>query len=64
MRDEAARYLILRVFIEYQWVGGVDGDFGNIVHLQFRYTLFLLQGVDVAAIVDAAQSNPGFRRLP
>lgn len=34
-------------------------DFGNIVHLQFRYTLFLLQGVDVAAIVDAANQALG-----
>ena len=57
--DEAARYFILRVFIEYQRVGGVDGDFGDIVHLQFRYTLFLLQGVDVAAIVDAANQTLG-----
>lgn len=57
--DETACYLILRIFIEYQWVGGVDGDFGNIVHLQFRYTLFLLQGVDVAAIVDAANQALG-----
>ena len=37
----------------------MDGDFGNIVHLQFRYTFFLLQGVDVAAIVDAANQTLG-----
>ena len=38
----------------------MDGDLGNIVHLQFRYTLFLLQGVDIAAIVDAANQTLGF----
>ena len=37
----------------------MDGDFGNIVHLQFRYTLFLFQCVDIAAIVDAANQTLG-----
>ena len=37
----------------------MDGDFGDIVHFQFRYTLFLLQGVDIASIVDAANQALG-----
>ena len=32
----------------------MDSDFGDVIHLQFTYSLFLFQSIDIAAVVDAA----------
>ena len=35
----------------------MDSDFGDVIHLQFTYSLFLFQSIDVAAVVAVYDSE-------